>query len=157
MSKKKEKETHKPGSIRDVKIIRQYKYFDLIEYSMDDMEKGSAIKGLRGYQSKKGHFIDMQARSGRRPPIIRMIEKYGIFAEKISEDRYSCSIGRTEDGTWYGWSHRACFGFKPGRDMQFSVKGARKNMPFSSTSEQPIKTSAQARRSAIKFAKFVAS
>lgn len=41
--------------------------------------------------------------------------KKGINPEKISPKNNICSIGYCEkDGKWYGWSHRAIFGFKKG-------------------------------------------
>lgn len=39
----------------------------------------------------------------------------GIFPELISPDHKTCSIGKSHiDGKWYGWSHRAMFGFQIG-------------------------------------------
>jgi len=41
-----------------------------------------------------------------------LIVKKGIKPEKISPDRNVCSIGFCErEQKWYGWSHRAIFGF----------------------------------------------
>ena len=44
-----------------------------------------------------------------------LCETKGIKPEKISPDHNVCSIGFSSiDGKWYGWSHRAIFGFKIG-------------------------------------------
>lgn len=45
----------------------------------------------------------------------RLCVKYGIKPEKASLDHNVCSIGFSEkDQKWFGWSHRALFGFKIG-------------------------------------------
>lgn len=39
----------------------------------------------------------------------------GILPEKSSPEHKVCSIGKSlKDGKWYGWSHRAIYGFKIG-------------------------------------------
>ena len=39
----------------------------------------------------------------------------GIKGEKIDSSHSVNSIGKSEaDGAWWGWSHRACYGFKVG-------------------------------------------
>ena len=44
----------------------------------------------------------------------RLIEK-GIVPELAHLNNKVCSIGKSEkDGKWYGWSHRAIFGFQIG-------------------------------------------
>lgn len=41
--------------------------------------------------------------------------KRGIIPEKSSPNHRVCSIGKSvEDGKWYGWSHRAIYGFQVG-------------------------------------------
>lgn len=45
----------------------------------------------------------------------RLCVKRGIRPEKNKPDHCTCSIGfSSKDGKWYGWSHRAIFGFKIG-------------------------------------------
>ncbi len=45
----------------------------------------------------------------------RLCVKRGIRPEKRLPDSNVCSIGfSSKDGKWYGWSHRAIFGFKIG-------------------------------------------
>lgn len=40
------------------------------------------------------------------------IKHRGIEPEKADPDHSVCSIGfRAKDGKWYGWSHRAIYGF----------------------------------------------
>ena len=41
--------------------------------------------------------------------------KLGILPEKSHQDHKVCSIGKSlTDGKWYGWSHRAIYGFSIG-------------------------------------------
>ena len=45
----------------------------------------------------------------------RLVVQRGIQPEKTSDDHCVCSIGfSVKDGKWYGWSHRALYGFKVG-------------------------------------------
>jgi len=43
-----------------------------------------------------------------------LVNKKGITPELASKTDNVCSIGKSTDGKWYGWSHRAICGFKPG-------------------------------------------
>ena len=44
-----------------------------------------------------------------------LCEKYGILPEVATPEHRVCSIGYSpKDGKWYGWSHRAIYGFKAG-------------------------------------------
>lgn len=44
-----------------------------------------------------------------------LCEERGIRPEVIDEDCNVCSIGKSvDDGKWYGWSHRAIYGFEIG-------------------------------------------
>ena len=59
--------------------------------------------------SNKGGYI------GNKENVKRLVEHYGIFPEKSAVDHKVCSIGFAEkEQKWYGWSHRAIFGFKIG-------------------------------------------
>ena len=72
-----------------------------------------------------------------------------IKGEKRSPDHCSHSIGRSEaDGKWYGWSHRAVAGFKPGDKVTKDTCG-------SNGREFTIKNDKQSRQMAIDFAKDV--
>jgi len=44
----------------------------------------------------------------------KLVIERGIFPETFGNNKV-CSIGKSEkDGKWYGWSHRAIYGFKIG-------------------------------------------
>ena len=48
-----------------------------------------------------------------------LCDKIGIVPELIDEDRNVCSIGFCErDQKWYGWSHRAIYGFGIGSEVR---------------------------------------
>lgn len=49
----------------------------------------------------------------------RLVVKRGIAPEKIQPESMTCTVGYCrEDGCWYGWSHRASFGFKAGSKVK---------------------------------------
>lgn len=60
------------------------------------------------FYNKEGKYI------GSIDNFKRLVIKRGIFPEAFS-DHSVCSIGKSiKDGKWYGWSHRAIYGFKIG-------------------------------------------
>ena len=47
--------------------------------------------------------------------MVRLLVNRGILPEKSSPNNDVCSIGKSlKDGKWYGWSHRAIYGFAIG-------------------------------------------
>lgn len=47
--------------------------------------------------------------------IVRLLSDRGILPEKADPKHNVCSIGKSfKDGKWYGWSHRAIYGFQIG-------------------------------------------
>ena len=51
-------------------------------------------------------------------------KKNGIKPEKIDASHNVCSIGFSEkEKSWWGWSHRACFGFKVGSKVKAGDSG----------------------------------
>ncbi len=48
-----------------------------------------------------------------------LLNKYGILPEKADLKHNVCSIGKSfKDGKWYGWSHRAIYGFAIGDEVK---------------------------------------
>ncbi len=85
----------------------------------------------------------------------RLIVTRGILPEKVNKNRNICSIGYCpRDGRWYGWSHRAIVGFKIG-DMIFEEEFGDDDTLFIRHGKKKIKTHADARLSAIRFADYV--
>lgn len=81
----------------------------------------------------------------------RLYKKFGIIPEKAKEDHSVCSIGKSDkDGKWYGWSHRAIYGFKIGDKIKKGDCGFK-------GSEYTIKTEAEAKQAAKNFAESVSA
>lgn len=77
----------------------------------------------------------------------------GIKGEKINSSHAVNSIGKSEvDGAWWGWSHRACYGFKVGD----TVKAGSIGNDHEGSKDFVIDTEDQAKEMAIKYAKDVA-
>jgi hypothetical protein len=77
-----------------------------------------------------------------------------IKGQKRSPDSNALSFGKSEaDGKWYGWSHRAVYGFKAGDTVKSKDYVGReyikKKPPFT------LKTEKEAREMAIAFARSV--
>lgn len=134
-------------------IIRHYETYDLVERVWADGEGGSV--STREWQTKNGHTIDTQWKKGRRTGLMKVILRKSLAPEPASPGSTQCSIGRAPDGTWYGWSHRAMCGFKPGRDYAFDETKLKDDTPFTKSTNRLIKTERGARNSAIRFARSV--
>lgn len=77
-------------------------------------------------------------------------EWLGIKGEKTNPSHSVNSIGKAEsDGAWWGWSHRACHGFKVGDKVKADTIGNEGGKEF------VIKTEDQAKEMAISFAEDV--
>lgn len=86
-------------------VIRK-ELVDGSEYGSDDFEMKSAYTPDGAYigASKDAHFL---------------CKKKGIKPEKSNPDHCVCSIGFCEkEQKWYGWSHRAIFGFGIGSTVK---------------------------------------
>jgi hypothetical protein len=72
------------------------------QYSCDDFEMKIAY-------NPNGDYI------GNPKDAYRLCKKRGIKPEKIGPESNACSIGFCEtEQKWYGWSHRAIYGFGVG-------------------------------------------
>jgi hypothetical protein len=74
-----------------------------------DMEcKNGKMEWTAAY-NPRGHYI------GSSKDAHRLVVQRGIQPELRTPQSGVCSIGfSTKDGKWYGWSHRAIYGFKIG-------------------------------------------
>ena len=71
---------------------------------------------MRSAYNLKGEYIGMPQTA------VRLIKHRGIMPEKAHPDHCVCSIGFCErEQKWYGWSHRAIFGFGIG-DQYFKAE-----------------------------------
>ena len=67
---------------------------------------------MTSFYNQDGKYI------GNKDNMEALIIKRGIIPETY-DDCKVCSIGKSiKDGKWYGWSHRAIFGFKIGDEVK---------------------------------------
>lgn len=52
-----------------------------------------------------------------------------IEQEKIKPDHSANSFGKSANGKWYGWSHRAIYGFKTGDEVKADSMGKKVDYP----------------------------
>jgi hypothetical protein len=139
------------------KLIKAFKYFDL--WQEDWVMAGATIGGdkpttMRVYYSKNGIYLGGQ-HNGKRPGIVKAIDRLQMTAERASTKHSVASIGKSaKDGKWYGWSHRAMVGFGLG-DKVYQDGFGGDSTPFVKHGKTTIKTDAQAREAAVAFARSV--
>lgn len=99
------------GDVVSRKKVTEHALYDVWEIVLKTGPTMSPrdVMTLRIAESKAGHYIGM-------PDEARYLcDNLGINPEPIDVDHTVCSIGYSPTkGKWYGWSHRALSGFKPG-------------------------------------------
>jgi hypothetical protein len=163
-----------------VRIRRKFARFDLVEEKWTDETGNTLVMDV--YRSKKGDHIDTRRR-GRRPNLIKWLDKRGISAELANPSNNVCSVGKAEtDGKWYGWSHRAMVGFgigdklfdplwglceasksylgcgeldEDGETVECEACSQINKTPFVLRGVTTIKTDAEARQAAVAFAGYI--
>ena len=93
-----------------VKIIsrRRYKAGYEVRHEIVGSE-GNPDVLMKSAYNQSGDYI------GNTRDAYRLCVKRGIAPEKANPSHNVCSIGFSErDGKWYGWSHRAIYGFQVG-------------------------------------------
>lgn len=74
---------------------------------------GSEAVELTSAYTPEGHYI------GRPKDAHRLITKYGVKPELASPTNTVCTVGySSRRRKWYGWSHRAIFGFGIGSTVK---------------------------------------
>ncbi len=128
---------------------RVFKVGYILRREIIDMEcKNGKMEWTAAY-NPRGHYI------GRPIDAYRLVKKRGIQPELRTPKSNVCSVGfSTKDGKWYGWSHRALYGFKPGSTCK---KGDCHYVPrrHGGKGKWKAKTVADARRMACDFAEGV--
>lgn len=95
-------ETVKSGKLYDLK--KELWQFGSSEFDATEM--------LAAY-NKNGDYI------GNENDAKHLCDKRGIAPEKSAPNHNVCCIGKSEiDGKWYGWSHRAIYGFEVGSQVK---------------------------------------
>lgn len=134
------------------KVVARRPLYDLVEQTISMPGQGSV--DVRSYVNKQGTPIDTQHKLGRKTGLVRLIEKRQIEAVKAQPSHSNCSIGKGEDGTWFGWSHRAVCGFKKG-DKVFEERYGDDKTPFVKHGRKTIRSDADGRLAAKRFARSV--
>jgi len=94
--------------VTEVLSVRRYKRGYEVRREFWDAGLGEPTEMLAAY-TPRGDYI------GNPKTARRLVADRGIQPEKRTADSCVCSIGYSvKDGKWYGWSHRAIFGFKVG-------------------------------------------
>lgn len=102
---------------------------------------------MRQAYTKTGEYI------GDPKTANMLCHKYGIEPELAQPDHSVCSIGYSKRlGKWFGWSHRAIFGFRPGDTCKEGDSGYTPEI-----GEWTARTESDARRMAKTFASSVSS
>ena len=93
------------------KIVYRHGY-DLVTFRMTEgLCEGQECPMVAAFNWRGDYIGD--ARTARR-----LVEKRGILPQLRTPTSNVCSVGFSlKDRKWYGWSHRAIFGFK-GRDAK---------------------------------------
>lgn len=92
---------------RKVLKVRRYK----AGYEIRDELAGGSEYGCKDFTMKIAYTLSGDY-IGDTKFAYRLCKKWGIAPEKIGPDHNICSIGFCEkDQKWFGWSHRALFGF----------------------------------------------
>ena len=97
--------------MKNVKLARCWREYFTVSFETPD--GGGGTMKMTGAYSYGGHYV------GNTQFAHRVLARRGIIPE-LSDDQHSvCSIGRSyKDGKWYGWSHRAIYGFKKGNTIK---------------------------------------
>ncbi len=106
----------------NVKELLSTRYFkagyEVREVLLDCSDYGGDDFVMKSAYSPAGHYI------GNPKDAHRLCIKRGIAPEVSHPDNEVCSIGYCKnDGKWYGWSHRAIYGFKPGSTCKMGSCG----------------------------------
>lgn len=137
---------------RTIKVLRKFSLFDFVQQEWEHFSSPDPMQ-IEVYLTKGGEYLGAR-HQGKRPGLIRAIEKYGIQAERVSDEHCVCSIGKGKDGKWWGWSHRAMVGFGKG-DRVFDEDYGDDETPFVKHGKKVINTDDDAKTAAIKFARSV--
>ncbi len=144
---------------RVVKVMRRFKHMVLNLESHKvpwKTKRGeSKTQEMEVYRNHSGDYVGARHR-GRRDGLTKNIFSQGIAPELASPNRNTCTIGRDPDGVWYGWSHRAGVGFRKG-DRIFNARWPKSTdkTPLREHGDRVIKTEADAKLAAIRFARSV--
>lgn len=138
-----------PYEVKEIIFQRRYPGYIYRREIIDDSDFGGKgnMMMVNCYSSDTGHWIG-DARMARF-----LCKECGLRQlQKAQPYHCVCSIGfNEEDQKWYGWSHRALFGFGIG-DMIFEEEYGDEDTDFSNHGSVPIRNLDEAKIAAINFA-----
>lgn len=141
-----------PYKVKEVLFQRKYKSYLYRRELVDDSEYGGdgALSMVCCYSVEKGHWIG-DAKTARYLCVKKGLTKL----QPSSTGGHVCSIGFNEaEQKWYGWSHRAIFGFGIG-DKLFKERYGNDKTHFSKHGSKDIRTLSDAKLAAKRFARSV--
>jgi len=105
--------------LKTINKVRRYKAgYEVRHEEWDDSKEGGTGIVMRSAYNPMGHYI------GTPREARRLCVKRGIRPELISGEHSVCSIGFSPyTWKWYGWSHRAIFGFGVGSKVKMGDGG----------------------------------
>lgn len=113
----------------------------VVERSYQELNNEKYTHTFRYVVNEQGHYVGL-------PNERKWLEEYQIVPELADENLTVCTIGRSKkDGKWYGWSHRAMYGFGIGHVVSDGDCGT-ESIPVGFE----VKTDDDAKRVAIAFA-----
>jgi len=93
-------------NIKNSKIIKERPLYDVKEEIWNNDIPGVKDQTIVACYTKSGEYI------GDEKTAKYICDKKGIIPEKRDASHCVCSIGfQPDEQKWYGWSHRAMFGF----------------------------------------------
>ena len=95
--------------IKEVKKVLQKDGYEIRTEIIDDSDYGGdgALEIKSAYTPNGDYIGNLE--------MAKTLSKKGIAPQKKRPDCNICTIGFSmKDNKWYGWSHRAIYGFKPG-------------------------------------------
>ena len=100
--------------VKEILSVRRYKAgYEVREELIDDFGYGGQGFTMKNSYTLDGHYI------GDSKWGYRLCTKRGIKPELAYPDNNVCSIGFCEkEQKWYGWSHRAIYGFGVGDSVK---------------------------------------
>lgn len=100
---------------KEVLSERHYRKWGYVvrEEVLSGEEYGASEMTIKVAYTPTGEYI------GDSKTAYRLCAKFGIKPEKSDSSHNVCSIGFSEiNQKWYGWSHRAIYGFAPGDEVK---------------------------------------
>ncbi len=141
-----------PFKVKEVKFQRRYPGYLYRREIVDDSEHGGTgeLEMVNCYALDTGDWI-----GGANTARYLCIKRGLRLIQKSEPSHCVASIGyQMEEDKWYGWSHRASFGFGIG-DKLFEENYGDEDTKFSQHGSVTITTTAQAKQAAKNFGEYV--